>query len=612
MTLLYQSHGGSARETKPKKRSEVQTEALVPEVGDVAVDEAADFGYLLPPSGDPGDYLPEGAQLVEDLDTLGNLMVPGENDPGNTDPGVTPDSGLAPVLTYWGQFLDHELTARTDRDTDFSDFKKGVPERTAQEIEAGLKNARSPRFDLDSVYGGIPIGPDLPPEAVKVISGMRHPRFPDKMRVGTAVGSGPLPDGLDPHRDLPRFSQASHAVKHAFLSLLQARVNDGRLDQETFETIETGLDRRAMIGDMRNDENLNIAQFHLSFLRFHNRVVDYLAAHDTGWIADFHSAKTLTTLHYQWLIVEGYLKQVCDADVVNAVLANKARHFFDFRTAYNARTGATTLGDVMPLEFSVAAFRFGHTMVRDAYDYNRNFGRGSSGADRAPFEDLFVFGGVFGGGAGFDGQHRDPFDGNGRLTKDRIIDWSRFVTPGQDSSDGKPARRARAVDTQIAPPLSDMIIEGGEAADAQIRAMSRHLARRNLRRGNALRLPTGQALHAHLQSVGAVQSGPITDVSALLNHRPPLRDFLRDSASGLHQRTPLWFYLLAEAEAAGGNHLGELGSWIVAGTMIAALLDDPESALSIGFDPSQSPLVTEHGQLIDSIGNWMKFALVME
>ncbi|WP_135502310.1 peroxidase family protein [Roseovarius aestuariivivens] len=610
MTLLYQSHGGSARESTPKKRSEVQREALVPEVGDVAVDEAADFGYLLPPSGDPGDYLPD--DVLGELDELGNLMVPGPNDPHGTDPNATPDSDLAPVLTYWGQFLDHELTARTDRDTDFSNFADGVPAKTAEEIEAGLKNARSPRFDLDSVYGGIPIGPDLPPEAVKVISGMRHPSFPEKMRVGTAVGAGPLPDGLDPHRDLPRFSQVSSEVRQAFLSLLQARVNDNRMSQEDFDKIKDGLDRRAIIGDMRNDENLNVAQFHLSFLRFHNRVVDYLAAHDTGWIADFNSARTLTRLHYQWLIVEGYLKKVCDPAVVTSVLENKAQHYFDFRTAYNARTGQTTLGDVLPLEFSVAAYRFGHTMVRDAYDYNRNFGRDSSGPDRAPFEDLFVFGGVFGGGPGFDGQHRDPFDGHGRLTKDRIIDWSRFVTPGQDSSDGKPARRARAIDTQIAPPLGDMIIEGAEAADEQIRKMSRHLARRNLRRGNALRLPTGQALHAHLKAQGAVQSGPIADVGALFDHRPNLRDFLQNSQSRLHERTPLWFYLLAEAEAAGGNHLGELGSWIVASVMIATLLDDPESALSIGFDPSQSPLLTEHGDMIDSIENWMKFALVLE
>jgi hypothetical protein len=86
---------------------------------------------------------------------------------------------------------------------------------------------------------------------------------------------------------------------------------------------------------------------------------------------------------------------------------------------------------------------------------------------------------------------------------------------------------------------------------------------------------------------------------------------LRGTASRFHERTPLWFYLLAEAEKGGGNKLGEVGSWIVASTFIGVLLADPDSALSRGFEPQHSPLKMPDGSAIDSIAKWMKFALVM-
>ncbi|HEY9039045.1 MAG TPA: heme peroxidase family protein [Roseovarius sp.] len=592
MTIFLQSHGGSNRISKPKSRATVAPNALVPATGDVAVDEAADFGYLFPPSGDPGDYLSD--DVLGELDELGDLMVP-EEDPGNLH--VTPDSTLPPVLTYWGQFLDHELTARTDRETEISKIDTAVPLISAAEIETKLKNARTPRFDLDSVYGGLPVGVDITPDVVKVISGIRHPSHPEKMRVGTAEAIGPLPDGLDPHRDLPRFQQVQPDVRDAYLNILR-----DRLPAADFAAFEAGLPQRAIIGDMRNDENLIIAQFHLSFLRFHNRTVDYLAANDTGWMPDFHAAQALTRLHYQWLIVDGYLRKICDPAVVDAVLANKARHFFEFRAAHADRIGARTLGNAMALEFSVAAFRFGHTMVRDAYDYNKNFGRsdGSAFLPSAPFDEIFTFTG--GGG----------FSGGARVPENWIIDWTRFVTADGDTSDGHPAKVARKIDTLLAPPMGDLHNEAKDEADPQIKALFRHLARRNLRRGLSLRLPTGQALHAHLKSVGALTSNPVANVADLLDGKPELKAFLEDSQSRMFERTPLWFYCLAEAEAAGGDHLGELGSWIVASTFIATLLSDPDSALSMDFTPQDSPLKAPDGTPIDTIAKWMQFALVME
>jgi hypothetical protein len=589
--------------------AETLARALPPAGDDVAVDEVADFGFLFPPSDDPGDYV--AADALAELDQLGTLMVPAGTDPSaDPTPESPPGTALPAVMTYWGQFLDHELTARTDRETAMSRIDDPTP-LPAPEVEAKLKNARSPRFDLDSVYGGSAVGPGMTPDVARVISGMRHPALRDKMRVGTALtdadgpDNGPLPDdALDPHRDLPRFAQVEPDVRAAYLALAARR-----LDAADLAAFEASLPSRAIIGDTRNEENLVVAQFHVSVLRFHNRTVDFLRANPTGWIADFRSAQELTRLHYQWLSIERYLKAVCDPAVVERVKDDRARHFFAFRDAYRARNPGRTLGNALPLEFSAAAFRFGHTMVRGVYDYNRNFGRAVPPVvpriPIAPFNLLFGF---TANGGFRPGPAAPP---KPKLPANWVIDWSRFLV-ADDSFPEEPQRTARAIDTLLAPPLGNMVNEGGAFAEGtDLHALFRHLARRNLRRGLSLRLPTGQALHQHLRALGAVQSAPIADVGAAVAGKPELAAFLRGSASRLHERTPLWFYVLAEAEAAGQGRLGELGSWLVASTFVAVMLADPDSALSRGFEPGQSPLRMPDGSPIDTLEKWMRFALVL-
>lgn len=599
MTILIQSHGGPTEPPRtapaPERR---MLEAAVPATGDVAPDEQADFGYLFPPSGNPYDYLDDGA--ASDLDKLGRLMVPANEPPAT-------ESTLPAVMTYWGQFLDHELTARTDREEAVSDIRSPAPQVSAEEIERVLKNARTPRFDLDSVYGGAAIGEGMSAQdaarTATVVSGMRHPKNPAKMRVGTCLtgsDNDPKPDGLDEHRDLPRFAQVEGKVRDAYLALAQAQ-----LPPADFAKFKAGIHRRAIIGDKRNEENLVIAQFHLSFLRFHNRVVDFLAGKPTGWIADFGSARELTRLHYQWLTTEVYLRTVCDPAVVDRVITDRARDFFAFREAYYKRNPTRIMGNVLPLEFSVAAYRFGHTMVRGAYDYNPNFGRPGALLDDSPFNLLFGFT----AGGGFRPFPSAP--AKDKLPANWIIEWKRFLEVKTDFTDGKSQHAARSIDTLLAPPLGDLVNEANDETKPDVKELFRHLARRNLRRGLSLRLPTGQALHRYLQGKGAVTSGPISNITTSLRNKPELAEFLKKSPSRLHERTPLWFYLLAEAEGGGGNRLGELGSWIVASTFVGVMLSDPDSALSRRFHPRQSPLRMPDDTPIDTLEKWMRFALVL-
>src|SRR5262245_45267880 len=143
MTVLYQRHGGETKARTAQTVQELDFEANLPAPGDVSVDEQADFGYFFPPSRNPDDYLPVTADTVAQLDDLGNIMV----DAAAAAPGNA-DSSLPPVLTYWGQFLDHELTARTDREGDITSMENAHPPADPANVEAKLRNARSPRFDL--------------------------------------------------------------------------------------------------------------------------------------------------------------------------------------------------------------------------------------------------------------------------------------------------------------------------------------------------------------------------------------------------------------------------------------------------------------------------------
>jgi len=422
------------------------------------------------------------------------------------------------------------------------------------------------------------------------------------MRLGQVEPNfGPAPDELDDNaRDLPRFLDLSDEIKNAFMALVRVNLGSGSDAQEKANNIEATLNDRALIGDMRNDENLIVAQFHLSFLKFHNAAVEFLRANNTGWIADFASAKALTKLHYQYLILGQYLPSICDPAVVDSVVASQAKDYYEFRAAYEIRNSNTRRGSVIPLEFSVAAFRFGHTMVRNGYDYNSNFGAEEVLSDEATLEDLFKF---TGGG---------KLGGAGRLPLNWVIDWQRFLGAAPlAKGDPRQTRFARSIDTAIAPTLADLPNEG-EGEKPGMKALLRNLVRRNLRRGLSLRMPTGQALHDFLHQRNAVATPANPDVANWLQSRDEMATYLRESEHDFNIRTPLWLYILAEAESVGGNRLGPLGSWIVASTFVASLLDDPDSAISRGFTPAESPLRQSNGLQIDTLAGWMRFAGVME
>jgi hypothetical protein len=417
-------------------------------------------------------------------------------------------------FTYLGQFIDHDLTF--DR-TDVMLGKNVSPARLLQ--------GRSPSLDLDSLYG---FGP-ADPESAKFYE-------PDglHLKMGKTLGFEGLPakDGFD----LPRGSGSTAAEK-----------------------------RKAIIPDHRNDENLAVAQTHLAFIRFHNRVVDTLPA-SVPPSQRFAEAREIVTKHYQWMIRTDYLPRICAPGVVRNV-------FTQGRKAFEVGVPPTDV-PTMPIEFSVAAFRLGHSMVRRAYNWNKIFDNGAG-----TLELLFRFSAT---GGNLDRQARLPSTWIADFR--RLYDFREANKPGLAVPENK-FNRAMRIDTTLVNPLKNLPTGafGGPAAPRDDPA--RNLAFRNLTRARMVRLATGQQMATFLKNRG-VNVTRLTRAQIRNGRNGADLDSLTNAQrEAVLSDTPLWFYILREAELNGGKLKG-VGARIVAETFHRAM---EGSQTSIVRDPTWRP-----------------------
>jgi hypothetical protein len=398
-----------------------------------------------------------------------------------TDPAKSANNPNNPALTagftFLGQFLDHDMTF----DPTSSLARRQDPE--------SIRNFRVPALDLDSVYGGGPIAsPHLYDSEAE-----GRTRF----LVEEIPGSAEVTVDGRPHFDLPRNSQQT-----------------------------------ALLGDPRNDENLVISQFHVALLRFHNRVIDDLECEPANGLTPgerFAEAQRIVRWHYQWLIVHEFLPGTVGQAAVEDVLCYGRKHYFWRHDPY------------IPVEFSVAAYRFGHSQVRPSY--RANFGTDA----KDPSKQFFAI--ILDPSLP---KTDDPDDlrGGARAPR-RFIDWQTFF----DFGDGN-VRPNKKIDPKLSTPLFELM--------GQPRHESHSLATRNLLRSLVLGVPSGQA-------VAEAMGLPV------LSQEDLSKDLER---FGLHTRTPLWFYILKEAEVmADGEHLGPVGGRIVAEVIIGLMQGDRQSYL---------------------------------
>jgi len=414
--------------------------------------------------------------------------------------GEQPEGHVPAGYTYLGQFIDHDLTM------DVTDVKLGDPVSPAE-----LLQARSPSLDLDSLYGA---GPADEGSAKFYEADGLHLKTGDTVRAG--------PDREKVGHDLPRIGTGGAVRK-----------------------------RTALIPDPRNDENLIVAQTHLAMIRFHNRVVDRQSP-ATPPAQKFGRARQTVSLHYQWLIRHDYLPRIVQANVLNDVFTNGRKLVEPAALPTDVPT--------MPIEFSVAGFRLGHSMVRATYDWNRRF-PGDAGSLFYMF-DFSALGGTLGG--------------NLKLASNWIADWRRMYDfpdgghPGLAGPNG--VNRAQRIDTMVADPLKFLptSVFGEKEEDVDFNDPARNLAFRNLMRGSMLNLASGQQMVAHLRSLG-VDVRQLTRQQILSGKGGVKLTGLSDAEKdSVVRRTPLWFYILREAETGNGRLRG-VGGRIVAETFHRAM-----------------------------------------
>ncbi|MDB6152304.1 MAG: myeloperoxidase, thyroid peroxidase, cyclooxygenase catalytic domain [Chthoniobacteraceae bacterium] len=401
-----------------------------------------DFGRLFPslPAFQPADDV-----LVRLAASMRDPNLPVNDNPKRTGSG----------FTYLGQFLDHDITL------------DATPLGEAEIPVESMTNGRTPRLDLDSLYGGGQIGnPELYDE---------QGRF--------------------------RFSRPNG-----------------------FEDLQRSPSGAAILPEGRNDENLIVAQIHILFQKFHNRCIDLGCG--------FSEAQRLTRWHYQWIIVHDFLPEIAGQDTVDKFLiyngAGKPNVRYSFYKAGNPYR------PTIPVEFSVAAYRFGHSMVRLAYVLP------TGSVTKTQVFNL----------AGNDLRGSRPIPPNLK------IDFANFF-PLEGVATPPGFNISRKIDSLMSAGLFNLPI--GPVVPPDPPAVT-SLAERNLLRGKRLGLPSYQ------------------DVAQAMGIAPYSNAQLGLTDPGLGGKAPLWFGILKESELSeNGARLGPTGRQIVV-EVILGLLDKDKSS----------------------------------
>ena len=195
----------------------------------------------------------------------------------------------------------------------------------------------------------------------------------------------------------------------------------------------------------------------------------------------------------------------------------------------------------IPLEFADAAYRYGHSQIRHRYQVN---------SDSKPvplFPDLIGF---------------DPVPAR------RTVDWGLlFDLPGRPA-----AQRAKKIDGRLACSLIELPL----AITGNVEEEAYHsLAVRDLQRGQGLGLPSGEA------------------VARLMGEEPLSPEEVGLTESGWTGETPLWFYVLREADVRhAGERLGPVGGRIV-GEVLTTLIDRDPGSYRV-TDPDWTPTLPAH------------------
>jgi len=409
-----------------------------------------------------------------------------------------PDGGGPEVgYTYFGQFIDHDLTEMDPLPPPLwrRILRKLLRHRRfIVNVKSELRNLQTPRLDLSHLYGGGPS--DQKSKRLYWSDGVR-------LKVGALSASG-----------------------------------------QSFD-VYVDADGNPVVADDRSRENLIIRQMVAVFARLHNAAVEQWGPtiKDAGEL--FEKAHRQTVWQFQYLVVQDYLRSVLDYSVFSEVF-EKGNVLFEWKKTFS-----------IPLEFAVAAFRFGHSMVRLNYLL-------SIDQDHT-LKEIF-----------------ERSAQSGQLEEDKWkIAWELFFQGAGGEGSSASAITSQPIDTLVAKPLHDLsnfIVElfpVGKLPLPVVTIDQFKLPVRTLLRGESMQLVCGQAAADGLDVVRVTDdllASPCPGTPPMTPHAPILQ------RGQILTRTPLWYYILKESEGnSHGRRLGPVGSHIVAETISAALRYDQTS-----------------------------------
>jgi heme peroxidase len=483
--------------------------------------------------------------------------------------------------TFLGQFIDHDVTrtqtallalgrlnlaAQSDATVRSRLAAAGI---TTDQLRQAIANAAVPgsalsvntgKLDLDSVYG---VG------SFAALTGINAPWFER------------LPNGAYSGRFAQRHVQAPATIGPP-------------IDGFDYQRTATG---EAEVPDPRNSEHKILSQIQNLFELAHNDCIDNTLDHigtptqkDIG--AAFYACRNKVIWTYETIVATDFLPRFSADATLQRVAPNALRAYVrgtaptsvlpspeGIRTSlYSCKPG---IGDdariQIPHEFAVAAFRLGHSLVRDDYvlhdlvrDKNGNILTGQP-------RPIFAVG-------------KEPVTsglvGDNPVVPGDVIDWSYFFDTRGSTAD-ETAQAGRPVDALISDRLFVLpvaAIPPGPDANGKDSSTERNLPRRNLMRASeetsqitgSVALGTGEEVEAYAQQRIPDLHDATAEVQQLLAKRLKSAGF--DPAS-LWQ-TPLWLFILAEAETTqASRRLGELGSHIIDEFLLGSLRCDQGSVL---------------------------------
>lgn len=471
---------------------------------------------------------------------------------------------LPPVYTYFGQFVNHDISAPVGDVITRPDKPKAVEvivsteppgldrarRATAETILKHFVNEQADPLSLDSLYGE---GPDSADPKTRKLYEADGKRF--------------------------RLGVTRREDDQVFLDIQK---DPGLVYRETGARDIVRADGTPLIADHRNDENLVVSQLHLALVLFHNKAIGRLEGKFATAKECFAAARQLVTLHYHWLILHDFLRNLLSRSVL--------------ATPWGERPPTKLAPRAVPLEFTTAAFRFGHSMVGAFYDFNANFSRGAYlGPEGASLQQLFDF-----------TTHKNMGQGGAKtlqLPDHWVIDWDRMTRATGAGTIGG----AEKIDLTFAP---DML----NAMGMKHAVEHGSILFRNLMRGFHRRIPFGQVLAAEY----GLDPLEADDIRAALpdgHIDGPQSKTLREVAAdlGMLRETPAWLYFLCEArQLEGGERVGPAASQIIADTIVGLMQHMPTSILNFcggTWHPRHSPLKEGDDDGLTSIRKLLMFAV---